>query len=175
MSYVLSELDEKQKLCLRLVHQGYTSKQIAQQTHLSSGTVDQYIFRANATLGVADRRAAARLLAEAEQETQLKRSQLKSTGLAASSACGLIDEQDENLPDRTPADNREHPRRPTSEANDPGRVATMLNRALSAVGGKPHELDFRQKLMATSWVALATGGTLSALVAAVYWLNHLIS
>lgn len=172
---MLSELDENQKLCLRLVHQGYTSKQIAQQTHLSSGTVDQYIFRANATLGVADRREAARLLSAAEQESQLKRSQLKSDDLAAGSACGLIGEQAENLPDLAPAENRAHPRRSISEAKDSGRVATMFNRVLSAVGGKPHELDFRQKLVATSWVALATGGTMSALVAIAYWLNHLMS
>lgn len=175
MANMLSELDENQKLCLRLVHQGYTSKQIAQQIHLSSGTVDQYIFRANATLGVADRREAARLLAAAEQQTQLKRLQLKSTGLATNSACGLIGGQDEDLPDKAPAESTELPRRPISLSSHPGRVATMLNRALSAVGGKPHELDFRQKLMATSWVALATGGTLSALVAVGYWLNHLMS
>lgn len=51
----------------------------------------------------------------------------------------------------------------------------MFNRVLSAVGGRPHELDFGQKLVATSWVALATGGTMSALVAIAYWLNHLMS
>lgn len=175
LSNVLSELDENQKLCLRLVAVGYTSKQIAQRTHLSAGTVDQYIFRANAVLGVADRREAARLLAAAELSHQLKQSQLKSGGLAGGTESALMDGQGEPLPDHIARTTKEYPERPASGERAADEDTTLLDRALAVVGGEPHGLNFRQKLMATSWVALATGGTLSALIAVGYWLNHLMN
>jgi DNA-binding CsgD family transcriptional regulator len=174
LSNVLSKLDETQKLCLRLVHQGYTSKQIAQQTHLSAGTVDQYIFRANAILGVTDRREAARMLATAEHQAQLKQFQLRSDDLAGQTKIALIGGQGDPLP----AMSSHIVNEPTASAIPLGSargLAGAIERALAVVGGKPHELNFRQKLLAMSWVALATGGTLSALVAIGYWLNHLMS
>lgn len=174
MSNVLSKLDENQKLCLRLVHQGYTSKQIAQQTHLSAGTVDQYIFRANAILGVTDRREAARLLASAEHEDQLKQFQLRSEHLAGETKTALMAMQGEPLP-AMPSDSINEPTASAVPLGSVRGLANAIKRTLAAVGGKPHELNFRQKLLATSWVALATGGTLSALVAIGYWLNHLMS
>ncbi len=174
LSNVLSKLDENQKLCLRLVHQGYTSKQIAQQTHLSAGTVDQYIFRANAILGVTDRREAARLLASAEHEDQLKQFQLRSEHLAGETKTALMAMQGEPLP-AMPSDSINEPTASAVPLGSVRGLANAIKRTLAAVGGKPHELNFRQKLLATSWVALATGGTLSALVAIGYWLNHLMS
>ncbi|WAC25385.1 helix-turn-helix domain-containing protein [Blastomonas sp. SL216] len=171
---MLSKLDENQKLCLRLVHQGYTSKQIAQQTHLSAGTVDQYIFRANAILGVTDRREAARLLATAEHKNQLKQFQLRSEHLAGETKTALIAEQGDTLPTNSARSIDELTTRASSQRSDRG-LAIVIKRTLAVVGGKPHELNFRQKLLATSWVALASGGTLSALVAIGYWLNHLMS
>lgn len=175
LSNVLSELDENQKLCLRLVAEGYTSKQIAQRTHLSAGTVDQYIFRANAVLGAAGRREAARLLLAAEQNAPLKRSQLKPGNLADDPEPALMERQGTHLPDQKTHESNEH-RVWSSPSNAKlGRFSSTLTRAMAVVGGEPHELNFRQKLVAISWVALATGGTLSALVAVGYWLNHLIS
>jgi len=174
LSNVLSKLDENQKLCLRLVHQGYTSKQIAQQTHLSAGTVDQYIFRANAILGVTDRREAARQLAAAEHEDQLKRSQLKSEDLAGVMKAAFMQGQGDPLP-AIPAQSIDGLTSRIASKGSNHSFAIMLKRAMAVVGGRPHELNFRQKLLATSWVALATGGTLSALVAIGYWLNHLMS
>ena len=73
-------LDERitksQIVCLRLVAKGMTSKEIALQTGLSPGTVDQYVNRAASLLGVSSRREAARMLIKLE-ESGLKEFQLK--------------------------------------------------------------------------------------------------
>jgi DNA-binding CsgD family transcriptional regulator len=62
----LNRLTEKQRECLRLVYAHMSSKEIAKQLGVEPGTVDQYIKAAMRTLGVAERRAAARLLADHE-------------------------------------------------------------------------------------------------------------
>lgn len=66
MSLPLDRLTAKQRQCLRLVHTGQTSKQIAQTLAISSHTVDQRLRQAIHTLGVSNRREAAALLAEME-------------------------------------------------------------------------------------------------------------
>jgi DNA-binding CsgD family transcriptional regulator len=65
----LSRLTEKQRECLRLVYAHHSSKEIAPRLGVEPGTVDQYIKAAMRTLGVSDRRAAARMLAEHEAGT----------------------------------------------------------------------------------------------------------
>lgn len=55
-------LTETQKMCLRLVAIGRTSKEIAIETGLSPQTIDQYLSRATQTLGAMNRRDAARRL-----------------------------------------------------------------------------------------------------------------
>ena len=62
----LARLTEKQRQCLRLVYAHMSSKEIAQQLGLGPATVDQYVKTAIRILGVSDRRAAARMLAEHE-------------------------------------------------------------------------------------------------------------
>ena len=62
----LARLTEKQRECLRLVYAHMSSKEIAPHLHVEPGTVDQYIKAAMRTLGVSDRRAAARMLADHE-------------------------------------------------------------------------------------------------------------
>lgn len=78
----LNRLTEKQRECLRLVYAHLSSKEIAKQLGVEPGTVDQYIKAAMRTLGVGERRAAARMLAEHE-----------SAGSAAPAALRLQDEQ----------------------------------------------------------------------------------
>jgi len=62
----LARLTDKQRECLRLVYAHLSSKEIAPRLGVEPGTVDQYIKTAMRILGVADRRAAARMLAEHE-------------------------------------------------------------------------------------------------------------
>lgn len=62
----LARLTEQQRVCLRLVFAHLTSKEIAPQLGIEPGSVDQHIKTAMRILGVADRRSAARMLAEYE-------------------------------------------------------------------------------------------------------------
>lgn len=62
----LARLTDKQRQCLRLVYAHLSSKEIARQLGVEPGTVDQYVKAAMRILGVSDRRAAARMLAEYE-------------------------------------------------------------------------------------------------------------
>jgi DNA-binding CsgD family transcriptional regulator len=62
----LNRLTDKQRECLRLVYAHLSSKEIAPKLGVEPGTVDQYIKAAMRILGVSDRRAAAKLLAEHE-------------------------------------------------------------------------------------------------------------
>lgn len=65
----LDRLTDKQRACLRLVYAHLSSKEIAPRLSVEPGTVDQYIKAAMRTLGVGDRRTAARMLAEYETDT----------------------------------------------------------------------------------------------------------
>jgi DNA-binding CsgD family transcriptional regulator len=62
----LTRLTDKQRICLRLVYAHMSSKEIALHLGIEPGTVDQYVKAAMRILGVGDRRAAAKLLAEYE-------------------------------------------------------------------------------------------------------------
>jgi len=62
----LARLTDKQRECLRLVYAHMSSKEIAPLLGVEPGTVDQYVKAAMRILGVCDRRAAARMLAEQE-------------------------------------------------------------------------------------------------------------
>jgi DNA-binding CsgD family transcriptional regulator len=64
----LARLTEQQRVCLRLVYTHMTSKEIARLLGLEPGSVDQHIKTAMRILGVSERRVAARLLAEYEEE-----------------------------------------------------------------------------------------------------------
>src|ERR1044072_2608032 len=63
----LDRLTDKQRECLRLVYAHMSSKEIAPLLGVEPGTVDQYIKAAMRILGVCDRRAAAKMLAEQEE------------------------------------------------------------------------------------------------------------
>lgn len=65
----VARLTDTQRKCLRLVYAHLSSKEIAPRLGVEPGTVDQYIKAAMRTLGVSDRRAAARILAEHEGAT----------------------------------------------------------------------------------------------------------
>jgi DNA-binding CsgD family transcriptional regulator len=62
----IERLTDKQRACLRLVYAHMSSKEIAPRLGVEPGTVDQYVKAAMRILGVSERRAAARMLAEHE-------------------------------------------------------------------------------------------------------------
>lgn len=62
----IAKLTEQQRACLRHVYAHLTSKEIAPIMGIEPGSVDQHIKAAMKTLGVGDRRTAARILAEYE-------------------------------------------------------------------------------------------------------------
>jgi len=62
----IARLTEQQRACLRHVYAHLTSKEIAPRLGIEPGSVDQHIKAAMRTLGVSDRRSAARIFAEHE-------------------------------------------------------------------------------------------------------------
>lgn len=64
-------LSERQRECLRLVGEGFRSKEIGPRLDLAPSSVDTYIKAAVAKLGVSDRREAARVLAKFELSQRL--------------------------------------------------------------------------------------------------------
>ncbi|HEX8064664.1 MAG TPA: helix-turn-helix transcriptional regulator [Allosphingosinicella sp.] len=62
----IARLTEQQRACLRHVYAHLTSKEIAPIMGIEPGSVDQHIKAAMKTLGVGDRRTAAKVLAEHE-------------------------------------------------------------------------------------------------------------
>ena len=62
----LSRLTEQQRACLRHVYAHMTSKEIARLMGIGPNSVDQHIKAATRTLGVTDRRTAAKMLADHE-------------------------------------------------------------------------------------------------------------
>jgi len=67
-----ASLTAEQLEALRLVRDGFTSKQIAQQLNISRWAVDQRVDRARARLAAADRAEAARMLSVWEREIELR-------------------------------------------------------------------------------------------------------
>lgn len=61
-------LSEQQKACLRLVHQGLRTKEIAPIVQLAPASIDTYIRQAMIQLGTRDRREAARILVQSEAD-----------------------------------------------------------------------------------------------------------
>jgi DNA-binding CsgD family transcriptional regulator len=68
----IARLTEQQRACLRYVYAHLTSKEIAPLLRIEPGSVDQHIKAAMKTLGVGDRRTAARILAEHEARQDIQ-------------------------------------------------------------------------------------------------------
>lgn len=87
-SEAVQRLTERQKDCLRLVAQGYTSKEIGRALALSPSTVDNHILAAVQATGSLSRGNAARLLAQNELRQNLPR---ELQGLAESAAAAPLE------------------------------------------------------------------------------------
>jgi DNA-binding CsgD family transcriptional regulator len=68
----IARLTEQQRTCLRYVYAHLTSKEIAPLMGIEPGSVDQHIKAAMKTLGVGDRRAAARIVAEQDGQAGIQ-------------------------------------------------------------------------------------------------------
>jgi DNA-binding CsgD family transcriptional regulator len=151
-----AELTDVQVNCLRLVADGYTSKEIAKQLGLTPMTVDQYLQRAKTALGAPDRRTAARWWAESQQNRAFKSFELKPVPVA------------QPLSDMTP------PAVPAEEMPAPSATGQWQTRfGFPPIGGIRTSLGASQKtgtilriaglsLIYTMGFALVLGGALKA-------------
>jgi DNA-binding CsgD family transcriptional regulator len=82
----VDRLTERQKACLRLVAQGYTSKEIGRKLDLAPSTVDNHILTATQTISATNRGEAGRFLLSAETRQNLPRESLALAEPAISGA-----------------------------------------------------------------------------------------
>lgn len=129
------QLTESQKLCMRLVGEGLSSKEIAQATGLAPLTVDTYVKQAVGKIGGANRREAARIFA----------------GLETSQRLGS-QSQDLAQPDPAPPETSQDGRR------------QGLSRRLPPLGGVINNLDARQKTLQILQVAIVGAVVVLAIV-----------
>ena len=85
----LKALSLRERECLRLVHQGMNSKEIAVALSLSPHTVDHHLRHSIRKLSASDRRSAARRLAASEADDPIVRDWLSQT-LALVTAAGKV-------------------------------------------------------------------------------------
>jgi DNA-binding CsgD family transcriptional regulator len=160
----IAQLTEQQRLCLRLVYAHLTSKEIAPHLGIEPASVDQQIKSAVRVLGASDRRAAARMLAEHEEQDRL-----------ANPSPRIAVDHDPNMLAPSAEDEWRWTRRVSSEAVNedkaafdappPRRPAPPL-----LIGGSgPDKLGWRRRLVwiavITIGMALAVGVLISALEA----------
>jgi DNA-binding CsgD family transcriptional regulator len=142
----LERLTARQRECLRLVGQGYTSKEIGPRIGLSHVTVDNYIRRALELLQVETRADAARLLLAYELDQPLTG---QSPGLARVA---------EARPETGPTD--------TSDGS-------WLRRFVPPLGGRRNTLPAVDRVYSILKVAVLGLSSLFALtmgIAALFWL-----
>ncbi|WIW90462.1 helix-turn-helix transcriptional regulator (plasmid) [Sphingobium sp. V4] len=162
----LSELTEQQKRCLRFVHQGLTSKEIALQLATTSGVIDNYIQAAVQKLGALNRREAARLLA-AKEETMVQQLHLQPEPLADPPKSATLD-----LSPPEP----ELVAVPDPHRNNTGKLTGLWSKVwswlLHHIGGPPHDLSKAETFRSILWTALATTGVLACIITVSAWLNY---
>lgn len=142
----IARLTERQKDCLRLVGQGYTSKQIGPQLGITHVTVDNYIRTALDLLHVENRAEAARLLRAHELDQPLIH---QPRQLAAAPAAAPIPVQ-------------------TDEGS-----RFWLSRLIPPLGGQRNSRTPEGKVLAILGVAVLSLSTLIILtiaVATLFWL-----
>jgi DNA-binding CsgD family transcriptional regulator len=149
-----SELTESQRICLRLVGTGMSSKEIALQTGFSPGTVDQYVSRAAATLGASTRREAARMLAELDA-AEFNKVELKPQPVA----------EPENPVSIVPIDQPSFGR----------SKALSLLQWVPALGGERYDLTASQKILEIIKAAFIAAIGFGSIVATGAWLQALFT
>jgi DNA-binding CsgD family transcriptional regulator len=135
----IQRLTERQKDCLRLVAQGYTSKEIGRALDLSPSTIDNHILTAVQSMSANSRGEAARSLARIETRQKLPR---ESLALAESSHPGLL----------------------TVSADAPALALSGRKIwSLPPIGGQTNELDSAERTLRIVQVAAVGFGTMMGL------------
>lgn len=135
----IHRLTERQKDCLRLVAQGYTSKEIGRKLALSPSTVDNHILTAVQSISAPSRGEAARFLAGVEDRQKMPR---EPDALVEPQFSALI-----SSPEEAP-------------------VLSILGRniwTLPPIGGHRNALDSAERSLRIMQVAAVGFGTMMAL------------
>lgn len=145
MADTLPALSEGEKQCLRLVAQGFNSKEIARQLQVSEHTVDQRVRTSLRKFGVPTRKEAARLFVSVQDP-------------AAQSGTyqPLIYQSERLASDPEPASSLVQPHR--SDAKPEPR--SLLRRILAfgpPLGGSTNELSIDGRILAMVRAAVLTG------------------
>jgi DNA-binding CsgD family transcriptional regulator len=111
----LASLTPRERDCLRLVLDNRSSKEVGRQLGISPASVDTHVRRARAKLGVADRYAAARLLAQWEQDQAKPAEAAPAAGSEPAAA----------RPTPPPAEARRRGLPPLSELGIPARLGLV--------------------------------------------------
>jgi DNA-binding CsgD family transcriptional regulator len=135
----LDRLTDRQKDCLGLVAQGYTSKEIGRQLGLSPSTVDNHVLAAMQMLQASSRGAAARILASGEDRQKMPS---QSPPLAEQ---GILP-----------------PKEPAAEAGGWTRWGRFAL-ALPPLGGQDNDLDWTERTFRIFQVAVLSLGLLLSL------------
>lgn len=141
-------LSERQRQCLALVGEGFTSKQIARELALSPSTVDNHLRAALERLGLNSRTDAARALrsARAEQED--------ASGMA-------MDANEAGVPP------------PTIQPMAPLRLRGWLR--LPRLGGVENRLSLGQRYFHVAQIALLGMMVMAVLVVTIAGIVHLLT
>jgi DNA-binding CsgD family transcriptional regulator len=135
----IQRLTERQKDCLRLVAQGYTSKEIGRALDLSPSTVDNHILTAVQSMSASSRGRAARSLTGLEARQKLPR---ESLALADTPHSGLM---------------------PVSAEASALTIGDRRFWSLPPIGGQTNELDSTERTLRIVQVAAVGFGTVMSL------------
>lgn len=152
MADTLPALSEGEKQCLRLVSQGFNSKEIARQLHVSEHTVDQRVRTSLRKFGVPSRKEAARLFVTCEQQPP-----------QSDTYQPLIYQTEPLASDPDPASSVDQPDRPDEETEQ----RTLLRRILAfgpPLGGSTNELSIDGRILAMIRASVLTGVGVVALL-----------
>ena len=141
----LPALSEGEKQCLRLVAQGFSSKEIARQLHVSEHTVDQRVRTSLRKFGVPSRKEAARLFVSGQEHATV-----------SGTYQPLIHQSERLASDPEAASSPGQPDSPDTETER----RSLLRRILAfgpPLGGSINELSIDGRILAMVRAAVLTG------------------
>ena len=141
----LPALSEGEKQCLRLVAQGFSSKEIARQLHVSEHTVDQRVRTSLRKFGVPSRKEAARLFVSTQQSSPHPETYQP-----------LIHQSEPLASDAEPAPSTGQPDSPDTETERPSLPRRILAFG-PPLGGSTNELSIDGRILAMVRAAVLTG------------------